>query len=172
MAKKTTKKTAPVEKVETKEIVNEAPQVVNEEIVIETPQVTEEDIVIETITTDTETIEPVQTPDKDKWEELESYKVSDEVYDISGVKDEKELAKVYNALVSDMDAVVTVVKQFDDAQKDFAEKIEANPENAENIIKEEIKKAEEIKKVAEKLANKPIDNEGFTSFWNGMSFDF
>lgn len=167
MAKKATKKTAPVEMVEKNEVVNETPQVTNEEVVVETPQVTEEDTVIEAITTDAETIEPIQTPDKDKWEELESYKVSDEVYD-----NKKELAKVHDALVSDMDAVVTVVKQFDDAQKDFAEKIEAHPENAESIIKEEIKKAEEIKKVAEKLANKPVNNESFTSFWNGMSFDF
>ena len=47
------------------------------------------------------------------------------------------------------------------------------PENVETVIKEEIKKAEELKKDIEKINNKynPLTSRQMTNWWNGMGYD-
>lgn len=47
------------------------------------------------------------------------------------------------------------------------------PENVETVIKEEIKKAEELKKDIEKINNKynPSTSKQMTNWWNGMGYD-
>ena len=72
-----------------------------------------------------------------------------------------------------------VKEQFDELKKeqdDFANRLDKEPENTEQIVKEEIKKVEALKAKAEALKNslhKTTDrntkNEGFTNWWNGSS---
>jgi hypothetical protein len=48
--------------------------------------------------------------------------------------------------------------------------MEETPEKAEELIHEEIKKAEDLKKKVEKIISKPRMN--ITSWWNGNGYDF
>ena len=72
-----------------------------------------------------------------------------------------------------------VKKQLDDfeaGKEKFNEKIEKEPEKAEEIVKEELKRVETLKKEVEAAKarlqsvkkNRP-GNEGFTNWWNGSS---
>lgn len=68
------------------------------------------------------------------------------------------------------------VKDFEEGKEEFNKKLDKEPENVEQIIKEELKRVEEIKKKAEALKaniqrnNKSrFDNETFTNWWNGSS---
>ena len=47
----------------------------------------------------------------------------------------------------------------------------AEPEEVETIIKEEIKKTEELKKKVEKINNKNFSPKQMTNWWNGMGYD-
>ena len=71
------------------------------------------------------------------------------------------------------------VVEFEEGKQKFNEKLEKEPENAEKIVRQEIKRIEEIKKRAEAIRaslqeenKKNIKNDIFTNWWNGMSNGF
>ena len=67
------------------------------------------------------------------------------------------------------------LKAFEAGKEKFNEKIDKEPEKAEQIVQEELKRIEALKKKAEALKaniqrNKNrLGNEGFTNWWNGAS---
>ena len=65
------------------------------------------------------------------------------------------------------------VEEFETGKEEFNKKIAEKPEKAEEVVKAEIKRIENIKKKAEALrANiqkQKLGNEGFTNWWNGSS---
>jgi hypothetical protein len=74
------------------------------------------------------------------------------------------------------DEVKEQIEDFEKTQTDFAKQLDENPEKAEQIVEEEIKKMEQLKQKAEtikaniqKVTDRNFRNEGFTSWWNGSS---
>lgn len=68
------------------------------------------------------------------------------------------------------------IEEFEKGKEEFNEKIEKSPENAEEVIKKEISRVENIKKKVEAMRSNLSKNtgknggsEGFTNWWNGSS---
>ena len=68
------------------------------------------------------------------------------------------------------------LKAFEVGKEKFNEKIDKEPEKAEQIVQEELKRIETLKKKAEALKasiqhnnKRRLDNEGFSNWWNGAS---
>ena len=68
------------------------------------------------------------------------------------------------------------VAEFEQGKEEFDKKIAKEPENAEKLVKEELKRVETLKKKAEALkANiqkenkRTFGNSDFTNWWNGSS---
>ena len=65
--------------------------------------------------------------------------------------------------------------EFEEGKDKFNEKLNKEPEKAEQLLQEELKRVENLKKKAEALKasiqkNKTrLGNEGFTNWWNGAS---
>lgn len=70
-----------------------------------------------------------------------------------------------------IDQINNVLDTLKVSKEEFNKKIEENPDNQEEIIKEELKKAENLKKEVEKIAANVKQNNGLsrrTSTWNGI----
>lgn len=66
-------------------------------------------------------------------------------------------------------------KEIEEAENKLNEVLSSNdPQKAENILTEEVKKAESLKKDIEKIITKPrtTNTRNVTSWWNGMGYDF
>ena len=65
-----------------------------------------------------------------------------------------------------------IQKEFEDLKHELDNNIEQaeTPEQKEDLIKQEIKKAESLKERVKKII-KSVDNNGFTNSWNGISYD-
>ena len=78
-----------------------------------------------------------------------------------------------NEPVSDeLSEVNQIQKEFEDLKNELDNNIgqAETPEQKEDLIKQEIKKAESLKARAKKII-KSVDNDGFTNIWNGISYD-
>ena len=78
-----------------------------------------------------------------------------------------------NKPVSDeLSEVNQIQKEFEDLKNELDNNIgkAETPEQKEDLIKQEIKKAESLKARAKKII-KSVDNPGFTNSWNGISYD-
>ncbi len=89
---------------------------------------------------------------------------------------DEEVKKIFET-VEPSDEIKEQLDAFENGKAEFSEKIGKEPEKAEEIVKDEIKRIEGIRKSLEaiktNLAPKPaprrVDNEGFTNWWNGAS---
>ena len=89
---------------------------------------------------------------------------------------DEEVRKIFET-VEPSDEIKEQLDAFENGKAEFSEKIGKEPEKAEEIVQDEIKRIEGIKKSLEaiktNLAPKPaprrVDNEGFTNWWNGAS---
>ena len=151
-AKKGTAKTAETKQVNAKKEQTE-PVDINEQIVE-----LEEDIQVAK--------EPV-APDAEKLKEALD-KVDVEIKDDQSVDD--AISKIEEAF-EPLKEIDEEIKKIDDRNKSLQQEIIEHPENAEAAVKEEIKKAEELKAKIEKTisAKKP---RNITSWWNGNGYDF
>ena len=167
MAKKATKKETveeEVKKVETVDMEQKAEQPTNEikeEVVTEATtdeelantEAPNEEINESTPSNDLEKVEEalneVPTNLKIQEELLNNEPVHDEFSEVNQIQ--KEFEDLKNELVNNIDQVET-------------------PEQKEDLIKQEIKKAESLKARAKKII-KSVDNPGFTNSWNGISYD-
>jgi hypothetical protein len=68
------------------------------------------------------------------------------------------------------------VAEFERGKDEFNEKLEKDPENAEKVIKDELKRVETIKKKAEAMKaalerenKRTFGSSDFTNWWNGSS---
>ena len=169
MAKKNTKKEVVEEEVKKVETV-ETEQVTTEQPVEEAPATAEEEPVVES--GPSEELAP-EEPSPVVEEEPTIEKVEDAIEkveaDFTTPEDEGEQPVV---LDDNLAEVNQVEKEFNDLKAEFDAEIEKaeTPEQQEEIIKQEIKKAEGLKARAKKII-KSVDNAGFTSTWNGMSYD-
>lgn len=66
------------------------------------------------------------------------------------------------------------INEINEASVKLNEEIANNPQKAENFIKNEIKKAEEIKDKIDKIINntKKVQTHNVNNWWNGMGYDF
>ena len=86
---------------------------------------------------------------------------------------ENELEKTAEKTIEDLKETTSKIEEFEASKADFNKKIQEQPEKAQEIIKEEIKRVEKMKSETEKIINstkkKPII--GVTSWWNGMGYN-
>ena len=75
--------------------------------------------------------------------------------------------------VEPSEEVKECIEQLETQKEQFNEKIEKEPERAEEIVSDELKAIERLKKRVEAMkagAKKTrLGNEGFTNWWNGSS---
>lgn len=167
MAKKATKKETveeEVKKVETVDMEQKAEQPTNEikeEVVTET---TTDDELVNTETTNEEINESTPSNDLEKVEEAlnevpTNLEITEEILDNEPVSDK-------------LSEVNQIQKEFEDLKNELDNNISKaeTPEEKEDLIKQEIKKAESLKARAKKII-KSVDNAGFTNNWNGISYD-
>ena len=167
MAKKATKKETveekakKVETVGTEQKTEEPTNEVKEEVVTET---TTDDELVNTETTNEGINESVPSNDLEKVEEAlkevpTNLEITEETLDNEPVSDE-------------LSEVKQIQKEFEDLKHELDNNIEQaeTPEQKEDLIKQEIKKAESLKARAKKII-KSVDNPGFTNSWNGISYD-
>ena len=167
MAKKATKKETVEEKVKKVETVGteqkteEPTNEVKEEVVTET---TTDDELVNTETTNEGINESVPSNDLEKVEEAlneipTNLKIQEELLNNEPVHDE-------------FSEVNQIQKEFEDLKNELVNNIDQveTPEQKEDLIKQEIKKAESLKARAKKII-KSVDNAGFTNNWNGISYD-
>lgn len=184
MAKKSTKKEVVeeevknVETVETEQVTTEQPT--EQPIEEEAPATTEEEPVVESgpseelapeepsPVVEEEIGETPYGPEEATIEKVEEA-INDAEADFTVPENEGEQPVV---LDDNLAEVNQVEKEFNDLKAEFDTEIEKaeTPEQQEEIIKQEIKKAEGLKARAKKII-KSVDNAGFTSTWNGMSYD-
>lgn len=89
---------------------------------------------------------------------------------------DEEVRKIFET-VEPSDEIKEQLDAFENGKAEFSEKIGKEPEKAEEIVQDEIKRIEGIKKSLEaiktnltpKPAPRRVDNEGFTNWWNGAS---
>ena len=74
--------------------------------------------------------------------------------------------EVEQTKTEEIQQLVDVVEQLNESEKNLNDAIEKHPENAVEIIKNEIEKTEGLKKKVEKITKRNI-----THFWNGMYVD-
>lgn len=167
MAKKATKKETveeevkKVETVDTEQKTEEPTNEIKEEVVTET---TTDDELVNTETTNEGINESAPSNDLEKVEEAlkevpTNLEITEETLD--------------NELASDeLSEVNQIQKEFEDLKHELDNNIEQaeTPEQKEDLIKQEIKKAESLKERVKKII-KSVDNNGFTNSWNGISYD-
>lgn len=98
---------------------------------------------------------------KKKLDEIDTSIKNDNSLDELGEKIRETLKPI-----EEMDKEMDEIKK---SQENFAKAIEKNPENAEALIKEEIKKAEALKNKVNEMINK---YQAPTTLWNGVIYDF
>jgi len=86
---------------------------------------------------------------------------------------ETEIEEKVKKTVEEIKETTSKLEDFEESKKDFNEKIKKEPENAQKIIEEEIKRTKQLKSDAEKIINSPKKRKtfGITSWWNGMGYD-
>lgn len=166
MAKKATKKETveeEVKKVETVDTEQKTEEPTNE-IKEETTETDTDDKLVNTETPNEEINESTPSNDLEKVEEAlnevpTNLKIAEEILDNEPVSDE-------------LSEVNQIQKEFDDLKNELDNNIgkAETPEEKEDLIKQEIKKAESLKERAKKII-KSVDNPGFTNSWNGISYD-
>ena len=149
--KKTTKKTATIEQIEKLE--KALGQTKEEEVINLVPEEVKAEI-------------EAEKEEKDALENPQPIDIEEEMKRIMETAEPSEEVKEQ-------------VVEFEEGKKKFNEKLEKEPENAEKIVRQEIKRIEEIKKRAEAIRaslqeenKKNIKNDIFTNWWNGMSNGF
>ena len=166
MAKKATKKETveeKVKKVETVDTEQKAEQP-TDKIKEETTETDTDDKLVNTETPNEEINESTPSNDLEKVEEAlnkvpTNLKIAEEILDNEPVSDE-------------LSEVNQIQKEFEDLKHELDNNIEQaeTPEQKEDLIKQEIKKAESLKERVKKII-KSVDNNGFTNSWNGISYD-
>ena len=166
MAKKATKKETveeEVKKVETVDTEQKAEQP-TDKIKEETIETDTDDKLVNTETPNEEINESTPSNDLEKVEEAlnevpTNLKIAEEILDNEPVSDE-------------LSEVNQIQKEFEDLKNELDNNIgkAETPEEKEDLIKQEIKKAESLKARAKKII-KSVDNNGFTNSWNGISYD-
>lgn len=166
MAKKATKKETveeEVKKVETVDTEQKAEQP-TDKIKEETTETDTDDKLVNTETPNEEINESTPSNDLEKVEEAlnevpTNLKIAEEILDNEPVSDE-------------LSEVNQIQKEFEDLKNELDNNIgkAETPEEKEDLIKQEIKKAESLKERAKKII-KSVDNPGFTNSWNGISYD-
>ena len=166
MAKKATKKETveeEVKKVETVDTEQKAEQP-TDKIKEETTETDTDDKLVNTKTPNEEINESTPSNDLEKVEEAlnevpTNLKIAEEILDNEPVSDE-------------LSEVNQIQKEFEDLKNELDNNIgkAETPEEKEDLIKQEIKKAESLKERAKKII-KSVDNPGFTNSWNGISYD-
>lgn len=167
MAKKTTKKETveeevkKVETVGTEQKTEEPTNEIKEEVVTET---TTDDELVNTETTNEEINESAPSNDLEKVEEAlnevpTNLEITEEILDNEPVSGK-------------LSEVNQIQKEFEDLKNELDNNISKaeTPEEKEDLIKQEIKKAESLKARAKKII-KSVDNSGFTNSWNGITYD-
>ena len=147
-AKKTTKKTATQEQIERLEKALE--------------NVKEEDVVN-------------LIPEDEKAEFEADRKLAEKLENPENVDLDKEVRELFEK-AEPSEEVKQQVREFEAGKEEFNKKLEKEPEKAEEIIKNELNRIEELKKRTEAMRNalrdenkRSIANEGFTNWWNGSS---
>ena len=166
MAKKATKKETveeEVKKVETVDTEQKAEQP-TDKIKEETTETDTDDKLVNTEMPNEEINESTPSNDLEKVEEAlnevpTNLKIAEEILDNEPVSDE-------------LSEVNQIQKEFEDLKNELDNNIgkAETPEEKEDLIKQEIKKAESLKERAKKII-KSVDNPGFTNSWNGISYD-
>ena len=166
MAKKATKKETveeEVKKVETVDTEQKAEQP-TDKIKEETTETDTDDKLVNTEMPNEEINESTPSNDLEKVEEAlnevpTNLEITEEILDNEPVSDE-------------LSEVNQIQKEFEDLKNELDNNISKaeTPEEKEDLIKQEIKKAESLKERAKKII-KSVDNPGFTNSWNGISYD-
>ena len=166
MAKKATKKETveeEVKKVETVDTEQKAEQP-TDKIKEETTETDTDDKLVNTEMPNEEINESTPSNDLEKVEEAlnevpTNLKIAEDILDNEPVSDE-------------LSEVNQIQKEFEDLKNELDNNIgkAETPEEKEDLIKQEIKKAESLKERAKKII-KSVDNPGFTNSWNGISYD-
>ena len=167
MAKKATKKETveeevkKVETVDTEQKTEEPTNEIKEEVVTEA---TTDEELANTEAPNEEINESTPSNDLEKVEEAlnevpTNIEITEEILDNKPVSDE-------------LSEVNQIQKEFEGLKNELDNNIEQaeTPEQKEDLIKQEIKKAESLKERAKKII-KSVDNPGFTNSWNGISYD-
>ena len=88
---------------------------------------------------------------------------------------DKEMKKIIET-AEPSDEVKEQIAEFEQGKKEFNEKIAKEPEKAEKLVREEIKRVEALKKKAEAMKSaiqredkRTYANDSFTNWWNGSS---
>lgn len=90
---------------------------------------------------------------------------------IEFVEDEEKEEKVEEAKpASGLEEISKKMEDFNKAKEEFCEKVEKNPEKAEELIKTELKKAEALKEEVSNIVNKI--SRPYTTSWNGLYSDY
>ena len=90
----------------------------------------------------------------------------------------EEIADKIKEELKPIQEIAEKINEISTAESNFNQSISKNPEMAEQLVKEEIQKAEQIKTELDKIINstnvktnkKVISN--MTNWWNGMGYDF
>lgn len=167
MAKKATKKETieeevkKVETVDTEQVVEQPTDEIKEETVTEA---TTDEELANTEAPNEEINESATSNDLEKVEEAlkevpTNLEITEEILDNEPVSDK-------------LSEVNQIQKEFEDLKNELDNNISKaeTPEEKEDLIKQEIKKAESLKARAKKII-KSVDNPGFTNSWNGISYD-
>ena len=92
---------------------------------------------------------------------------------------EESLKEIENKIIAELKPIQDLKEKVSEMvgnQEEFNKTISENPENAEAIINNEIKKAEALKTAVEKLITntkvKTNKISNMTNWWNGMGYDF
>lgn len=153
--KKENKKTTTMEQIEKLEKALEA-QKANEAATIVPEEIKPEDINADIEPVGDETIEPNgETPEPIDFEK-QVHDIIDNVEPSAEIKEQ--------------------IADLENGKEEFNEKLGKEPENAEKLVQEELKRVEAIKKKAEAIKSNiqketrgARDNDGFTNWWNGTS---
>ena len=124
----------------------------------------EEPVVESSPTEEPAPVEETKEPTEVKLEDVE--KSIDEVDTDLKLTDEEEQPEE----VKQLEELGDAMKELEANKVDFEKQMDENPENAAEIIEDQLKKANNIKNRLVKI-KKSVDNAGFTNVWNGMGYD-
>lgn len=106
---------------------------------------------------------------------VEEIKENIESADVSLPTNENTMDAVQEKVAEMMAPVIEINEKIENISKtsdELNEIINESPEVAQEIIKAELEKVEEVKKEITKTINKLNSNSEVTSWWNGMGYDF
>ena len=140
---------------------------------VEEPKVEEAPI---TFTVEVEE-EVTETPTVVEVEEPKTVEEAIEAVDTELTFDEDLITETAEKIEEELEPIKEISekwKEIEEAEGKLNEILSSNdPQKAENIIAEELDKAQELKEKIEKIINKPrVSNSNVTSWWNGMGYDF